>query len=245
MHEISLEPSMLALMQASRDKWGIKAIDATYIYGNPCAARLCGYESQQDMLGASDAELPCAAVKSSPQFLQQDHEVIQLRQSLCILDIQPYANGEWHVFLANKMPLLDAQQQVSGVVSHGVDITSRHSLALGYLLGGLTRNDRKAIRPRLGAKSYFIDQRRGQVDLTRQETETLFLLLHRRSHKQIARVLNLSRRSLADQLANLKRKFAVVRQADLLDCAIQAGYLNQIPPSLFNRQLSLILTEQE
>lgn len=245
MYETSLEPSLLALMQASCDKWVVKALDATYVYGNPYAARLCGYLNQQAMRGDTDYGLPCAAVKCAAQFRQQDHQVIKLRQPLQILDIQPYARGEWHVFIANKMPLMDAQQQVIGVVSHAVDITSSRTLALGYLLGGLTRNDRKAIRPRLGAKSYFIDQRRGQVDLSQPEAETLFLLLHRRSHQQIARVLNVTRRSVGDQLANLKRKFEVLSQADLLDCAIQAGYLNQVPPSLFNRQLSLILSEQE
>jgi len=245
MHETSLEPSMLALMESSHDRWAVKAADSVYLYGNPRAAHLYGYTKQQDMLGDTDYGLRCAAVKSAALFLQQDREVIKLRQRLRALDIQPYVNGEWHVFISNKIPLLDAQQQVSGVVSHGVDITSRRSLALGYLLGGLIRQDRRAIRPRIGASSYFIDQRRGQVDLSRQETESLFLLLHGRSHKQIARVLNLTRRSVADQLANLKRKFEANSQADLLESAIQAGYLNQIPPSLFNRQLSLILSEQE
>ena len=245
MYETSLEPSMLALMESSHDRWSVKAVDSAYLYGNPCTAHLCGYADQQALLGDTDYELPCAAVKSAPLFLQQDREVIERHQPLRALDIQPYANGEWHVFISDKIPLLDAQLQVSGVISHGVDITSRRSLALSYLLGGLTRQDRRAIRPRIGANSYFIDQRRGQVDLSRQETDSLFLLLHGRSHKQIARVLNLTRRSVADQLANLKRKFEANSQADLLESAIQAGYLNQIPPSLFNRQLSLILSEQE
>ena len=39
-------------------------------------------------------------------------------------------------------------------------------------------------------------------------------------------------------------KFGATSKRELLDVATQQGYLNQIPATLFNQQLSVILREQ-
>jgi len=46
------------------------------------------------------------------------------------------------------------------------------------------------------------------------------------------------------RLDSLKFKFGAINKAELFDQALQQGYLTQIPPSLFNQQLTVILREE-
>ncbi|MFN7097400.1 MAG: helix-turn-helix transcriptional regulator [Gammaproteobacteria bacterium] len=68
--------------------------------------------------------------------------------------------------------------------------------------------------------------------LTTRELEVLFHTLHGKSAKAIAQRLKISPRTVEVHLANIKNKFACHTKQQLIDCAINEGYLKIIPDSL-------------
>ena len=95
-----------------------------------------------------------------------------------------------------------------------------------------------------GSNSYVIGQHLDDVALTESESEILFFLLRLPSLKGLSRVLNVSMHVVEREVESLMYKFGATSKRELLDVATQQGYLNQIPTTLFNQQLSVILREQ-
>jgi len=238
-----ITPSMRSMMDASPDIWACKLPDTEFCYANPRAGQLCGYAKPEDMIGDTDYDLHCAAAKCAYLFQQQDSEVLQTGKPLRMLDIQPYANGEWRAFVDTKTPILDAQQQPQAVLCHDVEITNAQTLELGQLLAAFALHDPE-VNALAGANSYIISPRPDPLALTQQEAEMLFFLLRIPSIKGVARALNLSLKIVEQRLDSLKFKFGAINKAELFDQALRQGYLTQIPPSLFNQQLTVILREE-
>ena len=238
-----ITPSMRAMMDASPDIWVCKLPNTEFCYANPRESQLCGYTKPEDMIGDTDADIHCRAAKCAYLFQQQDREVLQTGKPLRLLDIQPYAHDEWHAYSVTKTPIFDAQQQPQAVMGHAVNITSSQTLELGQLLAAFALHDPE-VDALAGANSYIISPRPDPLALTQQEAEMLFFLLRIPSLKGVARALDLSLKMVEQRLDTLKFKFGATHKTELLDQALRKGYLTQIPTTLFNQQLTVILREE-
>jgi len=67
--------------------------------------------------------------------------------------------------------------------------------------------------------------------LTPREMECLFYLMRGRTTKHIAKILNLSPRTVEIYVARLKMKFNCVNKSDLIYKTIEEGYMEIIPSS--------------
>jgi len=246
MDQSVIAPSMIAMMDASPEHWYCcKDQNSVYLYANSPYLASTGYLKPEDILGDTDYDLPCAASECAALFQKQDQETLKTGRVLQLLDIHPYTNAEWRVISAHKKPLLDAQGQPTGaLLVHGVDITSRKTLELGSLLSAVALHDPVVTDAITGSNSYVIGQHLDDVALTESESEILFFLLRLPSLKGLSRVLNVSMHVVEREVESLMYKFGATSKRELLDVATQQGYLNQIPATLFNQQLSVILREQ-
>lgn len=59
----------------------------------------------------------------------------------------------------------------------------------------------------------------------------------------IARILKTSYRTVEQHIDQLRFKFDASHKWELIGRALEAGYLGQIPASLFSRQLPVVLRE--
>lgn len=236
-----LDTQLQQLFDTGTGCWGCKDLDSVFRYMNRTCATRVGFRDHYDVIGRTDDDLPCDAAACAELFRQQDREVIEHGRPLRILDIHPYAEGQWRAFIFTKTPWLDDGGQTVGTIFHGVELTSPMMIELGRLLSTIVLQQRdEAV---LGATSYVIARDQGKVRLTRREAEILFLLLRFQSAKHIARALGISPRTVEQHLESLKHKFAAGCKRELFDRAMQLGYLNYLPETLFHRQLSVILRE--
>ncbi|WP_394835604.1 helix-turn-helix transcriptional regulator [Pendulispora rubella] len=220
---------------------GYKDRQSVFLYANKAYGVLIGLPHHEDVIGRTDFDMPCETVACAPMFQKQDQEVLRSRQPLRILDVHRFADGKWRAFLVTKTPLYGGSEKDEpvGTMFYGVDITSPGIIELGSLLGRIhTGADPTSL---VGAGSHLIEGFSDAGALTRREAEILFFLLRGKSAKETAVILAMSRRTVEQHIDKMKRKLGARSKFELIEVAIEAGYMHRIPDSLFSRQLSISL----
>jgi PAS domain-containing protein len=94
-----------------------KDCNSVYLGCNVSFAKSLGFKSSADIIGKTDYDLPTTK-KESDAYRADDHEVmISGKPKLNIEEYQTLANGEQRILLTNKMPLLDDQGNVYGILA--------------------------------------------------------------------------------------------------------------------------------
>ncbi len=219
--------------------WGCKDPNSVFTHLNDDFAAVLGLSSPEEGIGKTDFDMPCQTNRCAMQFKQQDQWVMSTAQPLKILDVHPFAGGQWRAYIFTKLPLKNKHKKTVGVLLHGEELASFSTIKklslLSYLITQRTQqhlNDMVAL--------LFSHQK----SLTHRQTQVLFYLLRGKTAKMIAKILNISHRTVDEYLQQLKCKFDAVDRIDLIEKATSAGYWNLIPSCLFSTQLSLTLPEK-
>ncbi|TDR81492.1 helix-turn-helix transcriptional regulator [Paludibacterium purpuratum] len=220
-----------------------KDLQSNYLYANQQAANLVGLRYKEEAVGMTDLDLPCGAVESAHLFRAQDREVIRTGQPVRILDIHCYGGSQWRSLLLCKVPLRDPAQNIVGTIGHGQELDNRELVALGALLGKIAYSPMSGNYLLTSRTSYIIGSPTHGPKLSQRQEEILFLLLRGRSARLIGRALGIAIRTVEWHLVILKEKFAALSKSELIDKAIELGYLHNLPPGLSKRSLSIILRE--
>ncbi len=211
---------------------GCKDQNSVFQYVNADYGKLIGLHHHQDAIGRTDFDMPCETAACAALFREQDHTVMKSGKTVQILDVHPFANGQWRAYLFTKKPWRDDENHTIGTIFHGIDITSASIVALSSQLS-------KSIQYQ--QNSYLLSSAAKTIALSRREAEVLFLSLHDKTARFIANTLLISPRTVEHLIELLKSKFNALNKAELLDKASALGYAHQIPQSLFSQQLSVIL----
>lgn len=224
--------------------WGCKDENSVFMYANEAYGKLVGVLHPLDVIGRTDFDMPCKTVECAADFQAQDGEVIATNRALKIFDWHPYADGLWQAHIFTKTPMCDSDGTVIGTIFHGEDISTLPDfLSLGPLLDCIGKASKHGMP--VGQTSYLVGTASGDLPLSPRTREVLFFLLRGWSAKMMARVLNISHRTIEIYVDTLKNDFGVQSRAALIDAALGLGYFNRIPESLFNRQLSVVLSTFE
>jgi len=207
--------------------------DCLYQYTNATYGRLHGLPHHLDIIGGSSLDLPCDTAACAALFDEQDRQVMRSGKTLKMLDIHRYADGAWRAHLYTKRPWRDDHDAIIGTIGWGVDITSAYTYAFGGQLARYT--DQSDFLLTEGT-----EQSNG-LTLSPREQEVLFLVLRGKTSKLAAAVLGLSHRTVEQYVDTLKLKFGVQSKIELIDAAIERGYMQCIPLSIFSKQLSVVL----
>jgi DNA-binding CsgD family transcriptional regulator len=223
--------------------WGCKDINSTFMYANKQYAEIIGIDRNKylDIIGRTDFDMPCDTTNCAELFRTQDKAVILSEKRMRILDIHPFAGKEWKAYIFTKTPLYDDEKKIIGTIFHGSDITNSTTLDLGSLLSKMTTDVKNDLLG--GQNSFLLTHQFNEIKLSPRESECLFFVLRGKTAKIIGQYFGISPRTVEDHIANLKVKFKAGNKYELIDKAIQAGFLNTIPEGLFNTQLSVVLKD--
>jgi len=211
---------------------------SVYQYANPAYAALLGLSCQQDLIGRTVFDIPCDAAACAQEFDDQDRQVMSSGQVLRVLNIHPFAEGQWGVYLCTKRPWLDADNDIIGTIGEAIDITDAYTTALSMQLSRFTGQRQSSLTLSEGDVAGHSN---GGVSLSPRESEVLFLILRGKTAKLAADTLNISFRTVEQHMELIKLKFGIRNKSELIDVAIERGYLNHIPVSIFSKQLSVVL----
>lgn len=237
-----IDLSLRMLFDQMPGLWGCKDLDLKFVYANAEYAKAIGLKDHMDAVGRSDYDMPSNTVNCADAFRSQDKMVIEQKQKMKVLDIHPFSDGSWKIFLFSKTPYLAPNNEVSGIIFHGEEITNSSLLEIGSLLSKIPY--KKPVINGLGQNSYQIGNSSDPINLSQRQSEVLFFLIRGKTGAQVAKILGISIRTFQEHLDIIKHKFSAQNKYELIDKAVELGYLNIIPPSLFTTQLSVALSEQ-
>ena len=105
-----------------------KDTECTYLGCNDAFARAVGLPSPEEIIGKNDFDLPVAKEQSAA-YQADDKEVMRSgKPKLNIEETQTFSNGRKVMLLTNKVPLLNKENKVIGVLGIYMDITERKRL---------------------------------------------------------------------------------------------------------------------
>lgn len=209
-----------------------KDINLRFVELNDTAVYVFGFENLNSALGKNDYDIPTGLSNFAEIFRQNDLKVIKNRKTLKFLEIQPCVNNEWKILHVVKCPYYE-QGKLVGVIGYSVDITKSYiKLEQLFIPGDIELIDMNVPMNPIHIKKPKLNSR---------ESECLFFLLRKCTAKNIAIILKISHRTVEDYIETLKFKFFCNTKIDLINCAKKLGYMNIIPSSILQKQLSIII----
>ncbi len=212
----------------------LKDLQSCFLMASTKTAKMVGFRNIEDMIGLTDYDIKCEAVSLAHHFQQQDKEVIN-NSKLVFLAYLHFSN-EWKIMLHEKSILTNNTNHNIGICCYLTDITD-------YRLVDFTRFlvefDRKhCLQACQDQFTYVLNRSYFDLSLPPRQSECLFFLLRGKSIKTIARILDLSPRTVESYIESIKIRLDCRTKAELIELAWQKGYMNIIPKSLITDDIT-------
>jgi DNA-binding CsgD family transcriptional regulator len=181
---------------------------------NEEGAFICGFESAQQSIGKSLHVV--STVESAVQLVNNCTTVMRSHKTSLFEEENSRKDGVIHQFLSVKIPWYDQYNHIIGTCGFSM-LIGKHSLADSLSLisrMGLLEREKPA-----EIETAYI---RG-VYLSKRETECLRLTIKGCTAKKIARIINISYRTVEEYLTNIKIKVGASSKSELIEIAM--GYL--------------------
>lgn len=212
--------------------------NSRYTYVNADYCQLVGVNDMDYLIGKTVADLPCDASECAELFWQEDRLVIDSHHQQRFLNVCRLANNEWKVIQLIKSPVCIAPTQIDRILFNiQVQYDNQMQDVAVKLAKAINAQSPNIIASQM---SVTINTMSAQT-LAKKEHECLFYLIHGKTYKEIAAIQQVTERTIIDHTERLKFKLGVSKKSELISKAIALGLNQQIPQSLFNKQLSLIL----
>lgn len=205
-------------------------INSKFIATNKMTLKLIGFKSHDAMISKTYCNMPCKVANQHEIFMQQDKIVLARNNPLRILGYFCYANDNWRVLFGEKYLLKNKYGEIIGLISQFSDITNLNLIDLSKFLD--IDNNGHAIKIRKQQISYILEDHYQDFSLPDRQSECLFFLLRRKTAKEIAKILKLSPRTVESYIEQIKFKLNCSTKSELIDKAINNGYMNIIPKHL-------------
>ncbi len=212
-----------------------KDLESIYQNSNLTFSNLCGFKKVEDIFQISDYDIPCKLSELSEVWRQNDRKVILAKNAIQFFETVIYSDGKLRQFLTTKTPKFNEKNIIIGTYAHALDVSG----LFNQLTKALNQAEKKN-NFSLPQRSYIIGQN-PDFHLTVRQSECLFFIIRGRTNKEIAKILNLSFRTIECHIEELKDKFNCKTKGNLVDAAIAYGFVDIIPKHLFTEQLSLLL----
>lgn len=211
----------------------LTGIDNRFLAASDRIAKLCGFANAEAMIGKTNHDILCEAGACAKEFEQQNHDVLSACQTKRYFAIVKYADGRDYLFITEKSLVFGPECEVIGVNSYCQEITNQ---SLVQFASKLTQFDSKYSGYRHKGVYQVVDD--FMFDrLSQREQECLFLLIRGKSSREIGEILQISRRTAETHINNIKNKLGISHKSDIIEFAIENGFLMSIPQKLLSSNI--------
>ncbi|KTD63111.1 helix-turn-helix transcriptional regulator [Legionella shakespearei] len=210
----------------------IKDTQHRYVAINKKTATMLGFDNPVDVLnsGISDGKLNCNAIDLAETFVKEDKDAVSADEPLLTLGQFSYANNEMKLLLTEKMAIKNAENDVIGYFSTSLDLTGTRIINLAPLMESIHPENIKK-----GQFSMVIKQEYPDIKLSIRQTECLYYLIKGCSSAEIAKLTELSKRTVECYIDHIKDKMYCISRQQVIEKAICLGYLQIIPQIIFSK----------
>lgn len=180
---------------------------------------------REEVFGKHDIEL-CDNV-NVVKIYQDGDEIARTKKNY--LGIEPaFINNKYTYLLARKLPICDKLDNVIGTFFHAFFLEQSHLTLFFDQL-----QQQQALMP--STKEFCETSGQDKLyQLTSRESECLFYTIRGKTAKDIARILNISAKTVEYHMEQIKTKLGCYNKSELIAKAIDLGYLNKIPTSILS-----------
>lgn len=203
----------------------IKDLDSKFLAFSEGLAKLAGWRSSEAAIGKTDYDNPCPMSEFASEFIKMDKKVIASGKKMIAIDIQNYSTG-WGIILAEKVPITNNNGDIIAIYSPLIDV-SAISMFKFYLK--LHEADIKWIGKGKKPVSYILSESHSPFSLTEKQENCLFHLVRGKTIKEISKILKISPRTVECHLDAIKLKYQCNSKAEIIEKAIDNGFLFYIP----------------
>jgi len=190
-------------------------------------AMLAGWENEASCCGMTDYDIRSEAVESASEFIKYDQKVLASGKKMITLEIQKYTQG-WKLILLDKNPIKDDNGKIIGLFLSSIDVSHAASMRAYLKIHQDSRYTSKTYHPAI----YTLNEDHHPLPLTEKQENCLFLLIRGKSIKEIAKILALSPRTIESHLDAIKYKLNCNSKAEIIEKAIDSGFLYYIPKGM-------------
>ncbi|WP_230320712.1 helix-turn-helix transcriptional regulator [Erwinia sorbitola] len=216
--------ALIAMMEHLSEPWGIKAPDSQHLYMNKAAYLYTNTPKNFDIEGRLDSDFPAAWAECEDELIEHDRRTQASNGRVAVIETHYwYGQKTLTPFVCEKIPLYGENGDFIGIAWSAKQLNTMSPLKY------ITRQ-----KPGLFTTEVNNDL------FTRSELDTLFLMLQRLSTKEIARIYNLSHRTVENRIYNIYQKAGVHTLNQFEEYCRHAGLDNFIPDRLIEKGIQFI-----
>lgn len=228
----------LAVMDQSPGFFGVLSTDSKLLTVNTVGLEWIGLNDKTFVSGIGYEDLPCPVAEHANFFIWQDSLVKKNEKPVYFLGCYCYADQNWRIIFGKKYMIKGEEGEPLGIVSHFDDITSYRMADLNRFL---VHSAEKSTNHNEQQFCFILEDYFQPNRLSTRELECLFFLLRGKTTKVIARILNLSPRTVESYIDQVKSKLACASKEELIEKAIHEGYQSVLPFSLLHKNIICFL----
>lgn len=200
--------------------------DFTYLYANQYCLQHATKLKKKDFIGRTDYELPWDMYADS--YLKNDYAIIKNDSMSNMLFMLTNSCSEKVIAHNLKFPCYDDAGSILGIVGIFNIVEGKFHEMSNYMSNLNQQNLQICSYLQNSPKCYD-----PYLKLTPRESLCLFYTLQGMSAKDAAKHINISDKTLASHLANIRLKWNCHNKQDLLSTADKLGCFNVMPTELF------------
>lgn len=202
------------------------------IWANQKALKSFGLQSIEKLTGKHYADLSYGVCEKSAAVEAYDKSIFTLRRKLSCLCYLEYADG-WKLCICEKSPITDDKDEIIGLINYRTDITNYALIDPSrFIFNGADEFNENFSKQ----FSYHLEDETSNIYLlSERQLECLFFLLRGKSDKEIAKILNLSPRTVESYIQEVKFKMQCLTRAQIIEKSFSEGLLNSFPVSFIQK----------
>ena len=203
----------------------VKDLNSEYAGMSDAFAKFVGWKDYKQSLGKTDYQFPCQASEYADRFRADDYKVINANIPILNLEIYEFAAG-FQSLITQKIPFKNNNGKTIATFCQSFDVSN---INIFRCFRHLNHNDKKVIDSFTKSTTYILNSERCPLPLPARQQECLFWLVRGKTMKEIAYLLGLSERTVEDYIYCIKYKLRCYTKGQLIDKAIDSGFLYYIP----------------
>jgi DNA-binding CsgD family transcriptional regulator len=189
--------------------------------------RLTGWNNINQLIGKSYYDIPCPISEAAELLIKIDRMAITTKKPVISINVFQDIFGI-KAMLNQRKSLKTSEGNIIGVMGQSIDATNLFINNLSWL----TNADTRFIDIIKTPQQYILTSETCPLPLSQREQECLALLIRGRVMKEIAFILGINARTVETHIANIKAKLGCTSKSQLIEKAINSGFLFHIPHSL-------------
>lgn len=221
--------------------WILTDRQSRFIYYSKDFAKFAGINNLAEdyLIGKTISQLPGSTAKIELYSLMTDQSVFKSKKISSYVYCLLGQDSEWKIFKIIKYPIFNSKGEVEAILGNYIDQSSDNSLNLAIAIAKKIDSQKFSSND----EGMLIKINDKHIQLESNEAACLFYLSRGVSYKHIAKIQNVSYRSIVYQIQRLMIKFNASTTSDLIVKSVMAGYNSRAPKSISHKPMLIMLTD--